>query len=220
RAAGFPAAPSGAPLSVAASSLGAPAGPLRAATGAVPALAPLPRVVRAGDVVALAWSGVPDDAREIEVLLSVDDGAHFPLRVTAELDVRGGRALWRVPNLPVESARLRLRFGTAAGEVEAAPGECFRIVADPRLPLDLDLLHEGSWWAGPRDRAPLHATLDAVPVLQPLDASTNAVEAPPRTACGTPSTFRTRLSAAIPPVSSTPRATMLARGPEVVPLRN
>src|SRR5262245_32960283 len=101
-----------------------PAAPVRAAVlppalpaAALPALAPVPRVLHDGDVVTLAWSGVPDGAREVEVLLSVDGGAHFPLRVTAELDVHRGRAMWRVPNLPAESARLRLRFGTLEGEV-------------------------------------------------------------------------------------------------------
>jgi hypothetical protein len=189
------------------------------ATFKLPMLAPLPRVLRAGDVIDLAWSGVPDDARELEVLLSVDGGATFPLRITTEMDVRRGHASWRVPNLPVESARLRLRIGTPAGELVAAPGGCFRIVADPRVPLDLDLLHEGAWWAGPRDLTPLGIALDATPALGALDPLMLAADAPPRGACGTPRAFLARAIAATTPAPPFLPVTTHTCRPGTVPLR-
>ena len=39
-----------------------------------------------GEIVRIRWSGVPADAEEIELLLSVDGGRHFSLRLTDKLD--------------------------------------------------------------------------------------------------------------------------------------
>lgn len=48
---------------------------------------------------------------ELELLLSVDGGRTFPIRVTRDLPVGTDRVLWRVPFLRSRSARLAVRFG-------------------------------------------------------------------------------------------------------------
>ena len=84
-----------------------------------------------GSSVELAWTAPPAGARELEVLLSVDDGAHFTLRATAEIDGALGHARWRVPALPTAHARLRLRWSDGVSETLAPVSPAFRIVAIP-----------------------------------------------------------------------------------------
>jgi len=108
----------------------------------------IPGVVRAGDVVTLRWSGVPGDADELELLLSLDGGRHFPLRVSPELDARERVWRWRVPNVPTSEARLLVRWGNEREEREAAVSEAFEIEGDVSVPLDRELVHEDGWWTG------------------------------------------------------------------------
>jgi hypothetical protein len=110
--------------------------------------------VRAGQVVEARWAGVPRDAQEAELLLSLDGGRHFAIRVSGEVDPRDGRVQFRVPNLPAESALLRLRYGNAAEEHLSAPGAPFRIEADASRPFERRQIHEGSWWTGVDPDAP------------------------------------------------------------------
>ena len=111
-------------------SLAAPPARANSAPPAGPILHP-PGDVRAGECVDLAWSAPPPGARELEVLLSVDDGAHFTLRATAELDGALDHARWRVPNLPTAHARLRLRWSDGAMETLAPASAPFCIEGDP-----------------------------------------------------------------------------------------
>ena len=104
--------------------------------------------LRAGDVIRVRWRGVPPETRELEVLLSLDDGRTYPLRVTAELEPREGGFRWRVPNLAAERARLRLRYESGAGEMSGEASVPFRIVADPGAPREDPVFHEGLW-SGP-----------------------------------------------------------------------
>ena len=74
----------------------------------------------AGDILA---SGVPHEARwispceserdadEMEVLLSVDDGHTFPIRLTAELPLCASSFRWKVPSVSSDHARLAVRVG-------------------------------------------------------------------------------------------------------------
>jgi hypothetical protein len=60
------------------------------------------------------WTLPPSDPRvgdEAELLLSLDGGHSFPLRVSREVFPESGRAVWRVPSLPSTHARLALRTG-------------------------------------------------------------------------------------------------------------
>jgi len=76
---------------------------------------------------------------EMELVLSLDGGATFPVRVTAF--VRPGREgwTWRVPGLPTGHARLALRVGMderRGFEHILLVSPEFEIVADPNPPLE------------------------------------------------------------------------------------
>ncbi|MEO8034094.1 MAG: hypothetical protein ABI837_06640 [Acidobacteriota bacterium] len=84
-----------------------------------------------GSEVALAWSAanLPSRAEEWEAFLSVDDGAHYPIRVTPHLDTRIAGFRWRVPNVAASRARLLLRFGDESDEQSVVLPQTFTIVA-------------------------------------------------------------------------------------------
>jgi len=103
--------------------------------------------LRAGDLVEIHWDGTIADVAEMEILLSLDGGAHYPLRVSPELDPRAGHYRWRVPNLSSGAARLRIRFGHGHGESWGEAGDSFRIIGTPGAS-DFNVIHENGWWAG------------------------------------------------------------------------
>ena len=90
---------------------------------------------RPGELVPVSWT--LDDAEmggrdEMELVLSLDDGATFPIRVVARLGAADGGIRWRVPALPTERARLALRAGRDAEsdtELLVAVSESFAIAA-------------------------------------------------------------------------------------------
>lgn len=92
----------------------------------------------AGSLAALEWEPLAsfDPARivEWEAFLSVDGGAHYPLRVTPHLDSDLRRVLWQVPALPTRDARLLLRFGDERDEVELEVPLRFAISGRAALP--------------------------------------------------------------------------------------
>ena len=79
-----------------------------------------------GSIVRVSWTlgGSAEDFDEMELVLSLDDGKTFPLRVTRELSPLEGSLLWRVPRLPSTHARLALRTGSG----ERKETETIRIV--------------------------------------------------------------------------------------------
>jgi hypothetical protein len=87
--------------------------------------------LREGETVEIRWSGVPGDAHEIELLLSVDGGQHFSLRLTDELNSGSRSFLWRVPGLVTDSASLAIRVGIHGQEILSAPGPLFRLSRNP-----------------------------------------------------------------------------------------
>jgi hypothetical protein len=87
-----------------------------------------------GDVIEIRWSGVPEDAEEIELLVSVDGGRQFSLRLTDELDSSSHSFLWRVPGLSTDTASLAIRMGAEGEEILSAPGPLFRISPGPFMP--------------------------------------------------------------------------------------
>jgi len=70
--------------------------------------------LEAGQRVEISWS-LPevgsDSFSEMELVLSLDGGRTFPVRVTRELDPKTRSLSWRVPALPALHARLALRGG-------------------------------------------------------------------------------------------------------------
>ena len=121
--------------------------------GAGEALAP-------GAVVEVRWASLCDVARggekseidEAEVVLSLDGGRTFPIRVTPELHPCSTRFLWTVPALPTVHARLALRAGSeqrdATETLEILSGE-FRILSDPDGRVEKLRRHVNEWWIPP-----------------------------------------------------------------------
>lgn len=84
-----------------------------------------------GELVEIRWSAVPPEAKEVELLLSVDGGRHFSLRLTDELGADSRSFRWRVPNLIADGATLSLRMGIDCRETESAAGPLFSLRPEP-----------------------------------------------------------------------------------------
>ena len=82
-----------------------------------------------GQVLEVEWPAhaVARDADEMELVLSLDGGRTFPLRVTGELPRGTTRVAWRVPAMRSSQARLALRAGKGEEEPEA---EAIRATSD------------------------------------------------------------------------------------------
>ncbi|HWC64543.1 MAG TPA: hypothetical protein VG777_00565 [Thermoanaerobaculia bacterium] len=93
---------------------------------------PAPRsVIRAGERAEIAVAGAPEGAEEWEAFLSLDGGETWPLRVTPHLPIAETSFRWIVPALPPGTARVKVRFGGAAGEREFVLDEAFSIAGGP-----------------------------------------------------------------------------------------
>jgi len=106
-------------------------------------------VVTAGELVDVRWTALARDVEEFELLLSLDDGRHFSLRLTVMLNPRLRTYSWRVPNLPTETARIRLRVGREGRETEAEIGEAFRIVGAKDAVVAQPSFRDGELWMTP-----------------------------------------------------------------------
>ncbi len=102
--------------------------------------------LRAGGVVTVRWTPVARSVEEFELLLSLDGGLTFPLRLTEMLDPRSTSYVWRVPNLPSGTARLRLRVGVEGRELLLAPGPEFTVAGDAGAPTERLTYRRGEWW--------------------------------------------------------------------------
>ena len=162
--------------------LALPAAPALAAPG--PALAWPGAEIRAGQTVELSWSELPAGVEEMEILLSLDDGRHYSIRVSPELDAHERRYLWRVPNLPAARARLRMRLGTTSAEIETGPTSPFRIAGASEASPTQPLFHEGTFWTGLEPPGTGVTDPDVLSPVNHLDAAspgTAVAAAPPRT---------------------------------------
>ncbi len=100
--------------------------------GAGEALAP-------GAIVDVRWASLCDAPRdreidEAEIVLSLDGGRTFPIRVSPELKSCATHFLWKVPALPAAHARLALRAGADerdGTETIEILSQDFRILSDP-----------------------------------------------------------------------------------------
>lgn len=104
----------------------------------------LPGTLRAGETVVISWDELPGDVAEMELLLSLDDGRRFTMRISPELDGRTRSYHWRVPDLAADRARLQIRAGGARGEREGVPSAAFRI--EPAAPGASDAIREDVLW--------------------------------------------------------------------------
>ena len=110
------------------------------ATPLVRVLSPLQEVeLRAGSLAVLEWEPLAAfdllHAEEWEAFLSLDGGAHYPLRITPHLDSDLRRILWQVPGTPTRDARLLLRFGDERNETGYEVPLRFAISGPAALPL-------------------------------------------------------------------------------------
>jgi hypothetical protein len=107
-----------------------------------------------GSIVELRWtslcSAAPGrDIDEAEIVLSLDGGKTFPIRVTPDLNPCTARYLWKVPALPAAHARLALRAGAderdATESIEVLSAD-FRILPDPDGRVEQLRRRAAEWW--------------------------------------------------------------------------
>jgi hypothetical protein len=180
--------------------------------------------VSPGATLEARWTLSPCDPRvgdEAELLLSLDGGNSFPLRVSREVLPESGRAVWRVPSLPSSHARLALRTGRGGedeSESVALLGAEFEIEVTQRGAAEELFRGRGEWatraaardagaalpvpaggWEGAPDLARLP---DPGPAVEPR--STTAPNLPLEIALDRPILFRQprRTTASVPAAPS------------------
>jgi len=99
-----------------------------------------------GTTATVRWTRLPAEVDEFELLLSLDGGRSYAVRLTPRLDPATRELSWVVPNLPAEHARLRLRVGVGGRELESAPSAPFVILASRRAPPATLRFADGEWW--------------------------------------------------------------------------
>ena len=104
-----------------------------------------------GAIVRVSWTlgaSTQQEFDEMELVLSLDGGRSFPLRVTRELSPAEDSVLWRVPRLPSEHARIALRAGRGEKKesetIRTASAE-FTILAGADDPLEQLCRVRGEW---------------------------------------------------------------------------
>jgi hypothetical protein len=102
--------------------------------------------VRPGEVVEVRWAAVPRGVEEMELLLSLDGGRHFTVRVTPDLEADRGSYAWRVPPLPSGDARLAVRVNLDGREVLGGVSARFRIADDHAVHRWSARSHGGDLW--------------------------------------------------------------------------
>jgi len=159
-----------------------------------------------GDVLEVSWElDLPpgDGKDEMELVLSLDGGATFPVRVTNRLEPGAVGLRWRIPALPTRNARLALRAGEdGEAEVILAVSDPFVIeAAGFRAPEPLYEI-SGEWRTGDAlDGLPARGPApdlrpDAAPdEIEPDDAAADDTDTPPASSTG-PSTVDSGIAAA------------------------
>ena len=102
--------------------------------------------VPAGSTVLVLLDAASPGVEERELVLSLDGGRTFPLRLTAAIGPGNGSASWRVPALPTEHAVLALREGGYGIEEEIViTSSEFAIVPEPGVPAEEPRYRDGEW---------------------------------------------------------------------------
>jgi hypothetical protein len=168
-----------------------------------------------GSVVEVRWGSLCAagmKADEAELVLSVDGGATFPIRVSHELSPCETRYLWRVPVLATGRARLGVRTGHEGfGETEriALVGGEFRILSDLDGRVQQLYRRVAEWWTPEPAILTAQDLLDRTmsPERGHLSRSDDSADAaaPPETPV-----FGPALATAAFTVASTPRAMPIA----------
>ncbi len=124
--------------------------------------APVFGEARAGDLVETRWNGLPNRVDELELLLIVE-GRDIPLRLTPRLLPQPGLVVWRVPNILLRRARIRLRFGLDGEEVESALSAEFEIRPSESKPPAALAFRDGEWWVESAAAGRFPGTLGSAP---------------------------------------------------------
>ena len=164
-----------------------------------------------GSIVEVRWNSLCDGPKEreideAEVVLSLDGGKTFPIRVTPELKPCTARFLWKVPALPAAHARLALRAGIEERDreeiIEVVSAD-FRILPDRDGRVEQLRRRAAEWWTpsapavlGAEDL--LERTMSAAKDQIALPFSLPEAGAPP----SSPSALRPALAAAPAVVSA------------------
>ena len=166
-----------------------------------------------GSRVEIRWSSdcereTERDADEAELVLSLDGGTTFPIRVSTEISPCASRFSWLVPALASSNARLGLRTGDderEGTEEVRLVGPPFVILPDPEGASE-PLYARGSEWSTAQPPTALYAedfldtTLaDATPRLVVEDRCADASESPQSAGV-----FVRRIAARAPATASTP----------------
>jgi hypothetical protein len=141
----------------------------------------------AGPTLEVSWTVVvrPAAADELEIVLSLDDGMSFPIRVSPPLPAGALAFHWRIPPLSADRARVAVRMGRRGSpeseRVVAVSGR-FAILGDPGA--DSGLMRGATeWWT---DQALFEFgagetseyALTRLPSVAPRPAGESAVEDP------------------------------------------
>lgn len=179
------------------------------------------RALAAGEEVVTPVPPLPAGIEELELLLVPERGP--AVRVSRELPAGTTAIRWRVPAIASRSARLVLRAGGEAREIESAPSAAFALAPLPAAELDRarrgrsDAGHALASLAGAVRPRSLRAPDDAI---APARTLAHAVES------SAPALFLPRATTrAFAPAAGDPPAPLadphvLARSPEFTPLRN
>jgi hypothetical protein len=103
-------------------------------------------LLRPGQLVSVDWTALPPRAEEFELLLRCEDPVAVTIRLTECEDASLEGLSWRVPNFPVDRARLLLRCGDGEREILWAQSEPFRIASRADSPLPCVMFMGEEYW--------------------------------------------------------------------------
>jgi hypothetical protein len=184
-----------------------------------------------GSVVEVRWDaacGAEDrdadgdrEENEAELVLSLDGGVTFPLRVSTELSPCAARFAWRVPALATSRARLGLRTGEDDREEEErieVVSDVFAILPDADGAPEPLYAHGAEWWtpeppSARRAEDAVRPTLGGSAVLRSERVAWTELGAPPPSASSARPAPRAARELAPRPRSARASAQSLAAAP-------
>jgi hypothetical protein len=111
-------------------------------------------ILAPGALVEIRWTAECEADRgreenEAELVLSLDGGLSFPIRVSGDLSPCDSRFTWRVPALPTAQAVLGVRMGEDERDEEErieVVSEAFTILPDPESRIEALYARGAEWW--------------------------------------------------------------------------